>query len=195
MINQIVLATSNKGKIREFAGLLEGVFGSIISLNDLESPPDVVEDGMTFRENAIKKACAIAAYSGLPAFADDSGLEVDALGGRPGVYSARYAGDGATDRDNIAKLLSELEGIEDRNARFVCVLALVMPDGKETVAEGSCEGIIIDEPRGEGGFGYDPVFFLPEYGKTMAEIPPDLKNKISHRARACESLIELLKEG
>jgi XTP/dITP diphosphohydrolase len=195
MINQIVLATSNKGKIREFAGLLEGVFGSIISLNDLESPPDVVEDGMTFRENAIKKARAIAAYSGLPAFADDSGLEVDALGGRPGVYSARYAGDGATDRDNIAKLLSELEGIEDRNARFVCVLALVMPDGKETVAEGSCEGIIIDEPRGEGGFGYDPVFFLPEYGKTMAEIPPDLKNKISHRARACESLIELLKEG
>ncbi|MEW6143892.1 MAG: XTP/dITP diphosphatase [Thermodesulfobacteriota bacterium] len=195
MINEIVLATSNKGKIREFAGLLEGVFGRIISLNDLESPPDVAEDGMTFSENAIKKARAIAAYSGLPALADDSGLAVDALGGRPGVYSARYAGEGATDRDNIRKLLTELRGAEDRKARFVCVLALVTPDGKETVAEGSCEGIIIDEPRGKGGFGYDPVFFLPEYGKTMAEISPELKNKISHRARASEALIKLLKEG
>lgn len=194
MINEIVLATANKGKMREFSGLLEGVFGRILSLNDLESPPDVVEDGATFRENALKKARAISAYSGKPALADDSGLVVDALGGRPGVYSARYAGEGATDRDNIAKLLSELEEIEDRNARFVCVLALVTPDGKEMTAEGTCKGVIITEPRGDGGFGYDPVFFLPELGKTMAEIPPGLKNRLSHRARAAEALIKLLKD-
>mgnify|MGYP001373082993 CR=1 FL=1 len=192
MIDEIVLATGNKGKIREFSGLLEGVFGRIISLNDLESPPEVVEDGATFRENALKKARAIAAYSGKPALADDSGLAVDALGGSPGVYSARYAGEGATDRDNIAKLLTELGGIENRSASFVCVLALVAPGGEEITAEGKCEGVIITEPRGEGGFGYDPVFYLPEYGKTMAEIPPELKNRISHRARAAEALIKLV---
>ena len=193
MIKEAVLATGNKGKIREFAGLLEGVFGKIVSLNDLESPPDVVEDGKTFRENALKKARAIAAYSGKPALADDSGLEVDALGGRPGVYSARYAGESATDRDNVTKLLSELRGVENRKARFVCFLALVTPGGEETVVSGICEGIIVDEPRGKGGFGYDPVFYLPEFGKTMAEIPPALKNKISHRARASESLIRHLR--
>lgn len=195
MIKKIVLATGNKGKVREFKGLLGGMFGGIVSLNDLTSPPEVIEDGDTFRENAIKKARAIAAYSGMPALADDSGLEVDALGGRPGVYSARYAGEGATDGDNITKLLSELEGADNRRARFVCFLALVTPEGKEITAEGSCEGVILTEPRGEGGFGYDPVFFLPEYNKTMAEIPAELKNKISHRARACESLARLLKEG
>lgn len=195
MIEKIVLATGNKGKLREFRGLLEGVFGNIVSLNDLESPPEVTEDGETFRENALKKARAIAAYSGIPALADDSGLEVEALGGRPGVYSARYAGEGAVDTDNIAKLLSELQGVANRKARFVCFLALVTPDGKEITTEGTCEGAILTEPRGEGGFGYDPVFFLPEYNKTMAEIPAELKNKISHRARACESLAKLLREG
>ena len=194
MIEKIVLATGNKGKLREFRGLLEGVFGNIVSLNDLESPPEVTEDGETFRENALKKARAIAAYSGIPALADDSGLEVEALGGRPGVYSARYAGEGAVDTDNIAKLLSELQGVANRKARFVCFLALVTPDGKEITAEGTCEGIILTEPRGEGGFGYDPVFFLPEYNKTMAEIPAELKNKISHRARASESLAKILRE-
>lgn len=194
MIEKIVLATGNKGKLREFRGLLEGVFGNIVSLNDLESPPEVTEDGETFRENALKKARAIAAYSGIPALADDSGLEVEALGGRPGVYSARYAGEGAVDTDNIAKLLSELQGVANRKARFVCFIALVTPGGKEVTAEGTCEGVILTEPRGEGGFGYDPVFFLPEYDKTMAEIPGELKNKISHRARACESLAKHLRE-
>lgn len=194
MIEKIVLATGNKGKLREFRGLLEGVFGNIVSLNDLESPPEVTEDGETFGENALKKARAISAYSGIPALADDSGLEVEALGGRPGVYSARYAGQDATDSDNIRKLLVELHGVEDRRARFVCVLAFVTPDGQEITAEGTCEGVILTEPRGEGGFGYDPVFFLPEYNKTMAEIPAELKNKISHRARACESLAKLLRE-
>ena len=195
MIEEIVLATGNKGKLREFKGLLGGVFGNIVSLNDFESPPEVVEDGETFRENALKKARAIASYSGIPALADDSGLEVEALGGRPGVYSARYAGEGATDRDNINKLLAELRGTGNRKARFVCFLALVTPEGKEITAEGSCEGVILTEPRGEGGFGYDPVFFLPEYNKTMAEIAPELKNEISHRARACRSLAKLLRGG
>ncbi len=194
MIEKIVLATANKGKVREFEGLLGGVFGNIVSLNDLASPPGVIEDGETFRENAVKKARAIASYSGIPALADDSGLEVDALGGRPGVYSARYAGEGATDGDNITKLLSELEGADNRRARFVCFLALVTPEGKEITAEGRREGVIMMEPRGGGGFGYDPVFFLPEYNKTMAEIPAELKNKISHRARAADSLIRRLRE-
>lgn len=194
MIKEIVLATGNKGKIKEFSGLLEGVFDRIISLRDLESPPEVVEDGDTFRDNALKKAHAIARYSGKPALADDSGLAVDALGGRPGVYSARYAGDDATDRDNVKKLLQELEGVQNRTARFVCCLALVTPEGEEIVVSGSCEGVIADEPAGEGGFGYDPVFFLPEIGKTMAEIRPELKNKISHRARAAKALIEHLQK-
>ncbi len=195
MIKEVVLATGNKGKIREFSGLLEGLFEKVLSLNDLGSPPEITEDGLTFRDNALKKARVIAAYSGKPALADDSGLEVEALGGRPGVYSARYAGEGATDRDNIVKLLLELGNAGNRKARFVCVLALVTPDGREITAEGQCEGVILNEPRGRGGFGYDPVFFLPEHGKTMAEIPAELKNKISHRARACEFLREVLRQG
>ncbi len=194
MIEMIVLATGNKGKVREFEGLLRGVFGSIVPLYDLESPPEVIEDGDTFRENALKKARALASFAGIPALADDSGLEVEALQGRPGVYSARYAGEGATDRENIDKLLAELGSAGNRKARFVCFLALVTPEGKEITAEGSCEGAILTESRGQGGFGYDPVFFLPEYNKTMAEIPAQLKNEISHRARACESLVRLLNQ-
>lgn len=188
MIEAVVLATRNSGKVREFSRLLEGVFAEVISLNDLDSPPEVIEDGATFRDNALKKARAIARYSGKPALADDSGLEVDALGGKPGVYSARYAGENASDKDNIIKLLQDLNGVEKRRARFVCCLALVIPEAGETVVEGICEGVIADQPSGNGGFGYDPVFFLPEYGKTMAEISPELKNRISHRARAARLL-------
>lgn len=193
MIEEIILATGNKGKLKEFAGLLHGIAGKITGLGDLESPPEVVEDGETFMENALKKARAIAKYSGKPALADDSGLVVDALDGRPGVYSARYAREGATDDDNIDKLLRELGGEQNRKARFVCFLALVMPDGEETVVSGECEGVILTERRGSGGFGYDPVFYLLEYGKTMAEIPPGLKNEISHRARAAEKLARILR--
>ncbi|MEQ9618766.1 MAG: XTP/dITP diphosphatase [Deltaproteobacteria bacterium] len=192
-MKEVVLATRNSGKVREFSGLLQGIFAKVISLSDLDSPPEVTEDGATFRENALKKARAIAQFSGRAALADDSGLEVDALGGEPGVYSARYAGENASDEDNILKLLRELNGIDDRKARFVCCLALVTPEGGETVVEGTCEGVILTEPRGEGGFGYDPVFFLPEYGKAMAEIPPGLKNEISHRARAAQLLINNLR--
>lgn len=192
MIDELVLATGNEGKVREFSGLLKGVFERVVSLRNLDSPPEVIEDGETFRDNALKKARAIAEYSGKPVLADDSGLEVDALGGRPGVYSARYAGENATDKDNVKKLLTEMEGKENREARFVCCLALVYPDGREIVVRGTCEGVISREPRGEGGFGYDPVFYLPEFEKTMAEIDPALKNRISHRARAAEKLVEQL---
>ena len=188
MIKEVVLATGNKGKVREFSKLLEGVFGNVISLSDLDSPPEVIEDGKTFRENALKKAREIAKYSGKLTLADDSGLEVEALDGRPGVYSARYSGEGATANTNIAKLLEELGTNNNRNARFVCVLALVDPNGEELVVEGFCEGTVLDKPRGEGGFGYDPVFYLSDRKKTMAEVDPETKNLISHRAKACQSL-------
>lgn len=192
MIKEVILATRNKGKVKEFADLLGGVIENVISLDDLDNPPEVIEDGETFTDNALKKARTIAQYSGKPALADDSGLAVDALGGSPGVYSARYSGEGATDKTNIDKLLKELGDNPNREARFVCVLALVFPDGKEIVAKGQCPGVILKEPRGEGGFGYDPVFYLPDRGKTMAEVPPEVKNTISHRARAVMSLKEIL---
>jgi len=192
MIKEVVLATGNKGKVKEFSKLLEGIFGNVICLSDLDSPPEVIEDGITFRDNALKKAREIAEYSGKLTLADDSGLEVEALDGRPGVYSARYSGEGATNKTNIEKLLRELGDNPNRKARFVCVLALVYPNGDELVVEGFCEGVILDKSRGEGGFGYDPVFYLPDREKTMAEIDPELKNLISHRAKACELLAEYL---
>jgi XTP/dITP diphosphohydrolase len=196
MIKEVVLATGNKGKVKEFSNLLEGVFEKIISLSDLGSPPEVIEDGLTFRDNALKKAREIARYSGKLTLADDSGLEVDALNGRPGIYSARYSGEGATNKTNIVKLLAELGDNPNRKARFVCVLALVDPNGEELVVEGFCEGVILDEPRGEGGFGYDPVFYLPDRRKTMAELEPELKNTISHRANALKKLkTELGRKG
>ncbi|MGB2692344.1 MAG: XTP/dITP diphosphatase [Thermodesulfobacteriota bacterium] len=188
MIKEVVLATGNQGKVREFSKLLKGVFENVISLKQLESPPEVIEDGITFRDNALKKAREIAEYSGKLSLADDSGLEVEALDGRPGVYSARYSGPGATDKTNIEKLLAELGDNTHRKARFVCVLALVDPNGEEIVVEGFCEGEILTRPRGEGGFGYDPVFYLPEFKKTMAEIDPELKNDISHRSEALSKL-------
>ena len=192
MIKEVVLATTNQGKVKEFSKLLGGVFENVISLKELDSPPEVIEDGATFRDNALKKAREIAQYSGKLSLADDSGLEVYALNGEPGVYSARYSGQGATDKTNIEKLLDELGDNTNRKARFVCVLALVDPNGEEIVVEGFCEGIILNEPRGEGGFGYDPVFYLPDREKTMAEIDPELKNRISHRANACKLLAEYL---
>jgi len=188
MIKEVVLATGNQGKVKEFSKLLEGVFENVISLKELDSPPEVIEDGVTFRDNALKKAREIAQYSGKLTLADDSGLEVDALNGEPGVYSARYSGEGATDQSNIEKLLLELGTNSNRKARFVCVLALVDPNGEELVVEGFCEGEIMDEPRGEGGFGYDPVFYLPDRDLTMAEIDQEEKNKISHRSNALKQL-------
>ncbi len=192
MIKEVVLATTNKGKVREFSRLLEGIFENVLSITDIGSPPEVIEDGLTFRDNALKKAREIAQYSGKLTLADDSGLEIDILEGRPGVYSARYSGKGASDKSNIDKVLEELGDNTNRKARFVCVLALVDPNGDELVVEGFCKGEILSELRGEGGFGYDPIFYLPDREKTMAEIDPEIKNQISHRASALKKLKEEL---
>lgn len=192
LIDKVVLATRNKGKTREFKTLLCKYFQSISSLRDLDDVPQVIEDGKSFRENALKKARIIAKFTGGPSIADDSGLVVEVLGGSPGIFSARYAGENAGDKENIKKLLSELRGVYDRRAKFVCSLALVTPGGYEIVVEGTCSGIITDHPRGENGFGYDPVFFLPDLKKTMAQLSDSEKNKMSHRAKAVEKLVSEL---
>ncbi len=196
---KIVLATKNKGKIEEIKYILKetGIADAveIHSLSDFPDIPEIAEDGTTFSENARKKAETVAGYTGLTTIADDSGLEVDALNGAPGIYSARFAGEGASDADNIKKLLRLLEGVpkEKRRARFVCMIALATPGGAVKFMEGECRGIISEEERGTSGFGYDPVFIVPEYGKTFAELGADVKNKISHRAVALGKLTTYLK--
>jgi XTP/dITP diphosphohydrolase len=193
---RLLIATRNRGKKAEYAELLAGLDLELVSLADLGIEHEVPEQGATFAENALAKARAYAALSGLVALADDSGLEVDALGGAPGVFSARYAGEDASDEDRYRRLLAEMEGIPEgqRSARFRCVIAIVWPDGRERTAAGSCEGCIALAPRGEHGFGYDPVFYVPEYVCTMAELAPEVKNRISHRARAAQAARPLLVE-
>jgi XTP/dITP diphosphohydrolase len=193
---KLVVATNNRNKFFEINEKMAGIGGlELIPLSAFATAPEVREDRDTFEGNAGKKALEISAHTGLPALADDSGLAVDALGGRPGVFSARYGGPGKTDRERCLLLLDELNGIEDakRSARFVCVIAIAFPDGEIHMARGECEGIIAHEPKGEMGFGYDPVFYLPGMHKTMAEIPMGEKNKISHRARALDGAREILK--
>ncbi|MDH5299177.1 MAG: XTP/dITP diphosphatase [Desulfobulbaceae bacterium] len=180
----LVLATRNQGKIREFKELLTDTPIELKSLNDFGPIPEAVEDGETFDDNAYKKALFTAKVLGLPAIADDSGLVVDALDGAPGVRSARYAGDKATDQDNIHKLLKEMAGKTNRSAAFKCVISIAVPSGPALTYEGRCEGEILTGQRGDGGFGYDPVFFYPPLGMTFAEIPLAEKNKISHRGKA-----------
>ncbi|WP_456430963.1 XTP/dITP diphosphatase [Thermosulfuriphilus sp.] len=189
----IILATRNKGKLRELRALLKDLPIEVKGLDGFDVP-SVVEDGRTFLENALKKAKAVALATGLPALADDSGLEVEALGWAPGVYSARYAGPEATDEDRNAKLLEALASVppERRRARFRCVAVVYHPSYRWFAVEGICEGYIAEAPKGEHGFGYDPVFFVPEFGKTMAELSPEIKNKISHRARAMNRVKEIL---
>jgi XTP/dITP diphosphohydrolase len=191
---EILLATRNRGKAAEVRAMLEGLPATIRTLEECPGAPDVVEDGLTFRDNALKKARGLARWGGGLALADDSGLEVDALGGAPGVWSARYAGPGATDAKNNSELLRALEGIPlaQRSARFRCVLALAHPDGREWVAEGACEGRIALAPRGETGFGYDPLFLVTGRGKTFAELGPAVKNRISHRAKALAAMKEII---
>lgn len=184
MATIIVLATNNKNKVREIIRLLEGAPVEIKCLADYGPLPTVEEDGDTFEENAYKKAHHYARVLGLPCLADDSGLVVEALDGKPGVHSARYAGENATDLEKCDKLLWEMEGKEDRKARFECVLSLATPGGPALTWEGNCEGIITTERHGESGFGYDPVFFFPEFGKTFAEVSMEEKNRVSHRGRA-----------
>lgn len=185
----LVLATRNEHKVDELRPLLEGV-AEVLSLQDFPGMPEVLETGTTFEENAAKKAEAVARYTGNAALADDSGLEVVALGGAPGVHSARFAGVGATDAANRALLLRTLAGVpaERRDARFVCVAALAVPGRPLWTARGVHEGRILDAPRGRGGFGYDPLFYSEELGATFAEVPAELKNQVSHRARALAQL-------
>jgi XTP/dITP diphosphohydrolase len=184
--DKIVLATRNTGKFVEIAKLLYGTDVDLLSLADFPEVPDIIEDGDTFEENALKKARFVANALSLPALADDSGLCVDALSGRPGVMSARYAGPNSDDRLRYIKVLDEMRGIEDplRTARFVCVLALVTPEGAERIFRGVCEGTILKEPRGNGGFGYDPIFYFESHAMSFGEMDLDTKNLVSHRGRA-----------
>jgi len=196
-LDLIVLATRNEGKVREFLTLLEVQAARVESLR---AHPDVIlppETGSTYRENAIAKARAVYGALGVPALGDDSGLEVDALGGAPGLHSARYAGPNASDAANKERLLQALQGIapERRTARFWCVLALVLGPDDVVLSEGVCEGRILDAPRGEGGFGYDPLFLPDGETLTFAELPWERKNAISHRARAVAALREAMRAG
>lgn len=192
VVSEILLATRNEGKRKELVDILQELLipVKVLSLTDFPDAPQVVEDGTTFYENAVKKAKEIMKFSGLLTLADDSGLEVYALGGAPGVFSSRFAGEGASDEANRLKLLKVMEGVpeEARGARFKCVVALAEPEGRVWTAEGVCEGKIGYGPRGEGGFGYDPLFILPQFGKTFAELPNEVKNRISHRAKAMKAL-------
>lgn len=191
---KVVLATRNMGKVKEIKQILRGLDLDILTLNYFPEVPSIIEDGKTFKENAVKKARFVAEHLNMPSIADDSGLEVNAFNRRPGILSARYAGENATDEDNNRKLLKELNDIppEKREACYRCVVALVFPSGEEETAEGSCNGFIALEPKGAGGFGYDPLFYIPEYGMTMAELPPEIKNRISHRGKAFAKLKEKL---
>ncbi len=191
---RLLIATHNRGKLVEYEELLAGLPFELATLNDAGIVEDVPENGATFAENARIKALAYAPQSGLLTLADDSGLEVDALGGDPGIYSKRYAGDGASDPERIALLLKKLQGVPEgkRTARFRCVIAIARPNGDLWQTEGTCEGEIAFSPRGTHGFGYDPIFYFPALGKTMAELPPAEKNKLSHRARAAKGAREVL---
>ena len=198
---KVVLATRNKGKLRELIPLLSGppllahLALDLCTIDDVAPDAELREDGVTFVENALAKARQAARASGLPAIADDSGLEVDALDGAPGVYSARYAGPGADDDSNNAKLLEALRGVPParRTARFRCVAVFVDPArALELVRDGACEGEVLQAPRGQDGFGYDPLFFVPTVGRTMAELPLEEKNRLSHRAAAFRALAEAL---
>ncbi len=188
---KIAIATNNKNKLKEIRAVLGGHFDAMYSLEDLGIEIDIAETGSTLTENALIKARTIRDIAGIPALADDSGLMVDALDGAPGVYSARYAGEEHDDAKNNALLVKNLQG-KDRTAHFCSVIALSYPDGKELTAEGRVEGHILDAPRGNNGFGYDPLFFCDEIGKTFAEANPDEKNSVSHRGRALRNMLELL---
>ncbi len=194
-IAEILLATRNPDKVKELTALLGDLEIRIRTPAEFPTAPEVEEDGVTCEANALKKAREMAAATGIPSVADDTGLEVDALDGRPGVFAARYAGERATYEDNCRKLLKELDGVslERRTARFVTVAALAMPGGHTQVATGTLVGVIAEECSGSQGFGYDPVFFVPELGRTLAELTAEEKNRISHRAKAFRSMADILR--
>jgi XTP/dITP diphosphohydrolase len=198
---RLVIATNNQGKLREFRDLLDGCGFELVTPGDLGVPFDPEETGSTFEENATIKAVAAMRATGLPALADDSGLEVDALDGRPGVFSARYAGRDRTDpalsdEDRVRIVLDEMRGVPDerRAARFRCVIAIATPDGAVRTVDGAFEGRLGYAPRGKNGFGYDPIFVVPELGVTSAELPPGEKNAMSHRGQAALKAREILRQ-
>lgn len=193
---KLLVATGNQGKLKEIRRLLENSGVEVVGLDQYQNPPEVIEDGDTFEANARKKALEMAAFANCLTLADDSGLVVDALDGAPGVYSARYAGEQGNDAANNAKLLETLAEVADekRQAAFHCVMALATPDGECQTFSGQVSGLIMRAERGEGGFGYDPLFVVPEYGKTMAELSLDIKNRISHRGTALRQVIPVLQK-
>ena len=194
MGKKLLIATNNAGKVAEIKAIFSGIYDEVVSLKDIGLNLNTIEDGDTFEANALKKAKEAFDETGLDTLADDSGLCVDALYGHPGVRSARYAGEHATDEENYQKLLDAMVDIEndERTARFVCTMVLVREGKPETVTQGKCEGIIAEKPSGNGGFGYDPCFYVSEFGCTMAELLPEQKNAISHRGKALEKLKQIL---
>ena len=193
---KLLIATHNPGKTKEFSTCMERTPFELLSLSDAGVDLDVEEHGGTYAENASLKATTYAEVSGFPTLADDSGLEVDALDGEPGIHSARYAGEDATDSDRIAFLLEKLNDTSHTHwtARFRCVIALARPRGAVELFSGQCDGVIVDRPRGKMGFGYDPIFKIPELGMTMAELRLDEKNCVSHRGRAVQSMVATLRD-
>ena len=189
-IMKIAVASGNAHKIQEIRQILGALGIEVLGADELGGMPEVIENGATFRENAAKKAVEGAAALGVPVLADDSGLEVKALNGAPGVYSARYAGEGGNDGRNLAKVLKELEGVADRSARFVCVMVMAAPDGSILGTwEGEVQGAMADAPRGTGGFGYDPAFIPAGYDRTFGELSSEIKNSMSHRGNALKALV------
>lgn len=188
---KMVAATNNKGKLNELVSILSKLGIEVISLEESGYYEEIEENGKTFEENALIKAEAVMRVTGLAAIGDDSGLEIDALNGEPGIYSARYAKPGLRKKT----VLDKLRGVPEkkRTARFVCAIACVLTNGEKIITRGICEGKILNECRGEGGFGYDPIFYVPEYRQTFAEMPAELKNRVSHRARAIQLMAEKLK--
>ncbi len=194
MSHKLLLATNNPGKVKEYCALLSGINFELVTLKQVGIISVVEEIGNSYEENARLKAITMASQSHLTTLADDSGLEVDALGGEPGVMSARYAGENTSDTDRVNFLLARMTGVpwEKRTAIFRCVIAIATPTGVAAVCEGECHGFITFEPKGGYGFGYDPLFYFSELGKTMAELPPELKGHVSHRARAALKVPEIL---
>jgi XTP/dITP diphosphohydrolase len=192
----LLLATNNRAKVREYTKLLQGIPYRIVSLEDVHISEQVEETGASFEENAVLKAKRYAELSGLTTMADDSGLEVDALGGEPGVRSARYAGEGVSDKERIDFLLKKTVDVpwEKRHAQFRCVIAIAYPDGKVQICQGQCSGILTFAPLGDNGFGYDPIFYLPDLHKTMAELSMSEKNSISHRGKAADEARKALQQ-
>lgn len=196
MGHRIIFATGNQGKMREIREILADLGLPVLSMKEAGADPDIVEDGQTFAENAEIKARAVWACTGDVVLADDSGLAVDYIGGEPGIYSARYMGEDTSYEIKNRNIIRRLEGASgrERSARFVCDIAAVLPDGRVVHTEGTMEGLIAQEPAGDGGFGYDPILYLPEYGKTSAELTMEEKNRISHRGKALEAMKRVLKE-